>query len=195
MRYKVLLLSAVVGVLAMAGCQSAAQQSGAQQPAGQQPADNGGSGDIPDNQAYVEYRPASGRYAVKIPEGWARTESGDTATFTDKLNTITIAAGTRATAPDEASGRADLDTMKGSVKGFAAGAASTVHRPAGDALLVTYRADAEPDPVTGKVVSDDVERYQFWHAGQLVTLTVAAPHGADNVDPWRTVTDSLRWLP
>jgi hypothetical protein len=26
-----------------------------------------------------------------------------------------------------------------------------------------------------------------------VTLTLSAPVGSDNVDPWRTVTDSFRW--
>jgi hypothetical protein len=27
-----------------------------------------------------------------------------------------------------------------------------------------------------------------------VTLTLSGPKDADNVDPWRLVTDSLRWL-
>ncbi|MDT7564604.1 MAG: hypothetical protein QOG76_3228, partial [Pseudonocardiales bacterium] len=26
-------------------------------------------------------------------------------------------------------------------------------------------------------------------------LTLSGPKGADNVDPWRKVTDSLRWTP
>jgi hypothetical protein len=178
-----LLLLTLTGLIAVAGC------------GGAKPADSAGAGDIPDNQAFVEYRPPSGRYSVKIPEGWARTESGDTATFTDKLNTISVRLAPRAAPPDEASGRADLDALRGTVKGFVPGAVSLVHRQAGDAVLVRYRADADPDPVTGKVVNDDVERYEFWRAGQSVTVTLAGPHGADNVDPWRTVTDSLRWLP
>jgi hypothetical protein len=43
------------------------------------------------------------------------------------------------------------------------------------------------------VVSQDVERYEFWHSGHTLTLTLSAPVGSDNVDPWRTVTDSLQW--
>jgi hypothetical protein len=43
------------------------------------------------------------------------------------------------------------------------------------------------------VVRDDVERYEFWRGDHEVVLTLSAPHGADNVDPWRTVTDSFRW--
>jgi hypothetical protein len=42
-------------------------------------------------------------------------------------------------------------------------------------------------------VTEAVERYVFWNAGSEATLTLAGPRGADNVDPWRTVSDSLRW--
>ncbi|MDT4904221.1 MAG: hypothetical protein QOH52_2237, partial [Pseudonocardiales bacterium] len=38
-----------------------------------------------------------------------------------------------------------------------------------------------------------VERYEFWKNGNEVVLTLAAPVGADNVDPWRKVTDSFAW--
>ena len=53
--------------------------------------------------------------------------------------------------------------------------------------------DAPADPVTGKVVHDAVERYEFWRAGTEAILTLSGPVGADNVDPWRIVTDSFRW--
>ncbi len=32
-------------------------------------------GDIPDSQVFVRYTSASGGFALKVPEGWARTES------------------------------------------------------------------------------------------------------------------------
>lgn len=66
-------------------------------------------------------------------------------------------------------------------------------RKAGSAVLITYRADSAPNSVTGKVVSQDVQRYEFFNNGKTVTLTLSAPVGSDNVDPWRTVTDSFRW--
>jgi hypothetical protein len=50
------------------------------------------------------------------------------------------------------------------------------------------------DATTGKSVVLAVERYEFWKAGQLVTLTLASAKGSDNVDPWRIVTDSFGWL-
>jgi hypothetical protein len=47
--------------------------------------------------------------------------------------------------------------------------------------------------VTGKSVTEAVQRYEFWRSGQEVVLTLSAPQGSDNVDPWRTITDSFRW--
>ena len=58
-------------------------------------------------------------------------------------------------------------------------------------MLVTYEADSAPNAVTGKAVREAVERYTFWRAGQQVVLTLSGPKGADNVDPWRIVTNSL----
>lgn len=67
--------------------------------------------------------------------------------------------------------------------------------PGGTAVKATYRADAAPDPVTGKVVSDDVLVYDLFSGGTEVTLVLAGPHGADNVDPWTIVADSFGWTP
>jgi hypothetical protein len=33
----------------------------------------------------------------------------------------------------------------------------------------------------------------FTRGGRTAVLTLSGPRGADNVDPWRIVTDSLRW--
>lgn len=68
-----------------------------------------------------------------------------------------------------------------------------VQRAAGPAVLITYQAISAPDAVTGKSVTEAVERYEFWRGGQEVVLTLSAPQGADNVDPWRMITDSFRW--
>ena len=48
---------------------------------------------------------------------------------------------------------------------------------------------------TGKVTAQSVERYEFFRNGRTVTLTLAGPVGADNVDPWRRITDSFAWSP
>jgi hypothetical protein len=151
-------------------------------------------GDIPDTTVYVAYRPASGQYEVKVPEGWARTVSPAGVSFTDKLNTIMIQM-VRAAAPTAASARtAEVPRIRGSAHGFSLTGVGTVSRPAGTAVLIRYSADSQPDPVTGKVFRDAVERYEFYRNGMEAVVTLAGPAGADNVDPWRTVTNSFRWL-
>jgi hypothetical protein len=152
------------------------------------------TGDIPDNQVFVAYTPPAGGFSFKVPEGWARSESGGAVVFTDKLNSIRMETIDTATAPTVASvTQTDLPPIRAAAKNFEAGAVKMVTRRSGPAVLATYRADAPPNPVTGKVVHDDIERYEFWRAGKAVILTLAGPKGADNVDPWRIVTDSFGW--
>ncbi len=152
------------------------------------------SGDIPDNQAFVAYSPPSGGFSVKIPEGWARVEAGGAVTFTDKLNSIRVETAAAATAPTiQSAQQNEVPKIQAAAVNFKAGKVTSVTRKAGNAVLITYGADSAPDPVTGKVVHDAVERYEFWKAGTEVVLTLSGPQGADNVDPWRIVTDSFGW--
>jgi hypothetical protein len=152
------------------------------------------AGDIPDNQVFVAYTPPTGRYSVKVPEGWARVEAGGAVTFTDKLNRVRMEAKANASAPTVASAQQDeVPAIRAASKNYEAGKVTQVTRKSGSAVLITYRADSEPDAVTGKVVHDDVERYEFWRSGTEVILTLSGPVGADNVDPWRIVTDSFTW--
>lgn len=152
------------------------------------------SGDIPDNQVFVSYSPPGGRFTVSVPEGWSRLAEGDGVVFTDKLNSVRVATGVQPRAPTVESARTtELPALRAGAPGYRPGTVSAVTRPAGPAVLITYEASSAPDPVTGKTRLDAVERYEFWHAGQRVTLTLSGPKGADNVDPWRMITDSLRW--
>lgn len=153
------------------------------------------AGDIPDSQAFVSYSPPGGGYAVKVPEGWARTNGTSGAvSFTDKLNRIQMqeVAAKAALTTAEAQ-RTDIPALAKAVPGFAQPSVSTVKRSAGDAVRITYRAKSPTDPVTGTSHTDAVERYVFFHNGKRIVLTLSGPQGADNVDPWKTVTDSLRY--
>lgn len=151
-------------------------------------------GDIPDTTAYVAFRPGSGQYEVKVPEGWARTVSPAAVLFTDKLNVISVWTA-KAAAPTMASARAvEVPAIRRPLHGFALTGVSVVSRPAGTAVLIRYSADSRPDPVTGKVYKDTFERYEFYRNGTEAVLLLGGPAGADNVDPWRTVTNSFRWL-
>lgn len=149
-------------------------------------------GDIPDNQAFV---PDSGKgFTVSVPEGWARTQQPSAVVFQDKYNSITITSNIAAAAPTVASARrSELPAIQAAAKGYTAGAITSVQRKAGGAVLITYHALSWVNPVTGKVANEAVERYEFWRAGREVVLTLSAPVGSDNVDPWRKVTDSFIW--
>jgi hypothetical protein len=116
--------------------------------------------------------------------------------FTDKRNSVHIAASPqpRAPTPESVTAR-EMPALGASVPGYQPGTLTTVSRAAGPAVLITYGALSDPDPVTGRSRPNDVQRYEFWHAGQGVALTLAGPKGADNAGPWRKITDSLRWTP
>jgi hypothetical protein len=176
----VLAAGAAVLVLGAAGCGSSS--SGGSKPVSPNSAELSPPGDIPDNQAYVAYSPPGSGYSVKVPEGWARTSAGGAVTFTDKLNSVRMEAQT-AKAP------LTLATAKQS----GPGTASEVKRPAGSAIRFVYTAAGKPDAVTGKQRTNDVERYVFFHKGKNVVLTLTGPKGADNVDPWKIITDSVRF--
>lgn len=151
-------------------------------------------GDIPDNQAYVAYRPAGGTVSVKVPEGWARSVTGTSTAFSDKLNRIEVITSKTGTAPTpNGVARTDVARLKSSAPSFTLGKVSTVSRPAGNAVLLTYQVDSAPDPVTGKVVRDAVERYSFFRNGTRVDLSLIGPVNADNVDPWKIVSNSVAW--
>ena len=153
-------------------------------------------GDIPDNQAYVTYSGLGGHYAVKVPEGWARTSSGSSASFSDKLNAITTVETAAPSAPTVASAtETQVPALASSVPKFQLVKVETFTRAGGAGVLITYLADSLPNVVTGKVVRDAVESFLFWKNGQLVTLSLSGPQSADNVDPWAKVSGSFRWIP
>jgi len=190
MTSRALTTAAVAAVLA-AGCGGASKAPAPVNPNAQEVSP---PGDIPDDQVFVTYSAPGGGFAVKVPEGWARTTSGGATTFTDKLNAVTVESVTAGAPLTLREARAtELPKLARTVKGFAAGKVTAVTRKAGMAVRLTYLADAPADPVTGRGGRDAVERYVFFHGGRDVILTLRGPKGADNVDPWRLVSDSLRW--
>lgn len=152
------------------------------------------AGDIPDSQVYVAYTPTAGGFTVKVPEGWARTDAGAAVTFTDKFNSVRVETVAAPMAPTAQSAqRDDLVAIAAASGNVQAGKVTPVIRSAGPALLLTYQVDAPPDPVTAKVARLAVERYEFWKDGREMILTLSGAVGSDNVDPWRTVSDSFLW--
>lgn len=150
-------------------------------------------GDIPDNQAFVEYKSPLG-FSIKVPEGWARREQVSNVSFSDKYNRVQVTVTAQATPPTLASIKMNEVTALqklpiavriGSVKQFA--------MPAGSVVVVHYGANSEVNAVTNKAIRQDNENYYFWNAGKLAVLTLSAPAGADNVDQWQLMAKSFTW--
>jgi hypothetical protein len=186
-------LSAAASIVA--GCGGSSGRGSAAKPVDPNGPEVSPAGDIPDNQAFVVYAPAGWGLTVKVPEGWARTTTATAATFTDKLNSVAVQKPSPAAKAPTIAGAtsSELPRLAGTVKGFAGGRAAVVRRTAGRALRITFLASSPPDAVTGRTHRNAVERYEFFRSGKRAVLTLAGPRGADNVDPWRIVTDSLHW--
>jgi hypothetical protein len=149
-------------------------------------------GDIPDTVAYVAYAVPGAGYTVSTPEGWARTSIGGVVSFTDKLNAVRISAvGAHGPVTISTVRRSLLPRLAASVRGYKLESVSSVRRTAGLAIRTVYLGYSARNPVTNKFGVLAFERYDFWHKGRVVTLLLSSPHGSDNVDPWRKVTDSL----
>jgi hypothetical protein len=158
------------------------------------PAESNPPGDIPDNTAFVPYTSAAGGWTVSVPEGWARTKATSEVTFTDKLNTVQVTWAPGSAAPTVASAKkTDVPTLSANGRAFKLVGVKSVQLPAGPAVLIEYQVNSDPNPVTGKQYRLDVQRYEIFRNGRAVAINLLSPVGADNVDPWRMVTESFKW--
>jgi hypothetical protein len=148
-------------------------------------------GDIPDTIAYVPYVNAAGGYRFDHPEGWAQTGQGTAVTFTDKFNGVSadVRSGT---APTTASAQSvDVPMLRTSQTAFELRSVSAATLPAGSGVLIVYRRNSAPDAVTGRSVRVEVQRYEIFGHGHVVTLELFGAVGADNVDPYRKMSQSF----
>lgn len=156
------------------------------------PVESNPPGDIPDNLAFVRYTNRLGGYSFTHPEGWAQTGQGTGVRFTDKLNGVMVDAVAASQAPTTASARSvDVVRLRNSVPAFELRTVSAVSLPGGTAVRIVFRRNSDPDPVTGKVYRDEVQEYLIFRAGRLVRMDLFGPVGADNVDAYRTMSQSV----
>ena len=87
----------------------------------------------------------------------------------------------------------DVKAIAAETRAFHLVSVTMARLPAGQSVLIQYQANSDPNPVTGKQYRLDVLRYELFHAGERVNVTLLSPVGADNVDPWRIVTQSIVW--
>jgi hypothetical protein len=151
-------------------------------------------GDIPDNQAFVTFTSADALYTISVPEGWAQSTTGGATTFTDKLNSAKFESEPSPTAPTVASVNSEIvPALSASQPGFALTDVAEFTRKGGSGVLIRYEQDAPANAVTGSGHTQAVEDYRFWKNGTEVDVVLTSPVGADNVDPWKIITDSFEW--
>lgn len=151
-------------------------------------------GDIPDNQAFVTYTSSTGGYAIAMPEGWARQESGPDVAFVDKLHRFTVEITCADAAPTEESAKTtDAALLAARESAFALVEVKSVDLPVGPAILIRYQTNSAPDEVTGKQIRLDVDRYEVFQDGRVAAISLAGPAGSDNVDVSNQVSRSFRW--
>ena len=149
-------------------------------------------GDIPDSQVFVDYQSPLG-FTLKVPEGWSRTDVPTGATFADKYNTIAIRI---AVANKEPTADRNDPRVADVVSGDHAVEVTSVKSAklkSGSAIVIAYAANSDPNPVTNKQIRLEGNRYLFYKNGELATLDLTAPLGADNVDQWLLMANSFRW--
>jgi hypothetical protein len=150
-------------------------------------------GDIPDSQAFIEYRSPLG-FSIKVPEGWSRVERADSARFTDKYNMIDLSVLQTDQVPNAAivKTREAVELQKA---GHAVEIKSVkdVKLKSGPAVLISYSSNSEPNPVTNRQIRLEHDRYLVFRNGTLISLDFSAPLGADNVDQWQLMSNSFQW--
>jgi hypothetical protein len=150
-------------------------------------------GDIPDNQVFVTYSSPDG-FSLKVPQGWSRTAIDHGVRFFDKYDEIDATLGTASAAPTAASVRAsDIPELEKSGHAIKVTSVKDVKLAAGPAMHISYMSNSVPNPVTNKQIRLEHERFILFKGGRTVTLDLAAPAGADNVDQWRLISNSLQW--
>lgn len=133
---------------------------------------------------------------MSIPQGWARSAANGVGVFTDTLDAVRLQAAPAAATATEATVKvSEIPPLLASDPTAKVDAITTVSRTSGPVIETTYTRDNALNAVTGKAGRDAAERHDFFHNGATPVVTLAGPVGADNVDPWRTITDSVSWAP
>jgi hypothetical protein len=156
-------------------------------------------GDIPDSQAFVKYANTTGGYQLQVPEGWSQQaqppEYSSDVTFVHNYDGVSVHVAPASAPPTAASVQAnEVKQIQSRARAVTVSKVSEVNLPAGKAVLVSYTSNSAPNPVTNKQVRLENQTYIFYRNGKEAMLTVWAPLGADNVDQWKLMADSFRWL-
>ncbi|MET3901403.1 hypothetical protein ABIB57_005374 [Devosia sp. UYZn731] len=151
--------------------------------------ENNPPGDIPDSQVFIDY--AGTGFTMKVPEGWSRNDTATGAIFTDKYNLLeaSVAPGAAPTVKNATAG--EVPAIEAGPRAAKVADVTAVTLDGGPAIRIQYESNSEPNAVTGKQIRLDRVRYLYAQAGNVVSLDMAAPKGADNVDQWLLMANSV----
>jgi hypothetical protein len=189
----------LAGVLAVScaliatGCGSSASSTSSSPGAPTSEAQQAAAGDIPDNQQFLAYKNTRAGYSVKYPEGWARKGPSEDLTFADKDNQVHVAI-SQGPAPTAASAKAALEHSAPGSAQLKVKAVATETFSGQPAIHLTYNELGPADPVTGKRLPLMVDRYVLAKGGKVATIDESTPVGVDNVDAYRLIIESFKWL-
>jgi hypothetical protein len=198
----------IVGLLLVSGCGSSSTNGSSSSNSAPSPAGAGtqesatalaadaksaATGDIPDTQNFLTLRAARTRISMLYPEGWTVQESASRVSITDKNNLVRVSL-SRGPAPTAASVHAQLMTLKRSTPASSAGTPRAISLKSGPAVKATYTTQSAPNPVTGKQVTLTVDRYVLAHDGRVAVVDLGTPVGVDNVDAYKRMIESFKWL-
>jgi hypothetical protein len=108
-------------------------------------------------------------------------------TFTSKLNQVEVRWGARSSAKRE------INALGRKVPAFQLEKLSDVSLPGGRASLIQYQQNSKPNALTGQQYRLERLQFDFVRGSREVALTLSSTVGADNVDAWRTISESFRW--
>ena len=185
----------LIGSLTLTALTPALAQTNAPIPAQQQPVapETNPPGDIPDTQAFVTYTSPQG-FHLEVPEGWARSKSGQGVHFADKYGSVDVQVNTAQNAPTVSSARqTQVAALTASNRAVEVSDVQAVQLPGGQAVRIDYASNSDANPVTDKQIRLENAEYLYYRGGKLVSVTFSAPYGADNVDQWRYMSESFGW--
>jgi len=159
------------------------------------PAESNPPGDIPDTTVYVLYQSAAGHFQLRVPEGWSRSSFASSSTFSSNLNSITAAWMPIAAAPSVSTARSvTIPDLRAHTLAFRLQSVRSVTLAGGTAIEIVFQVNSSPNSVTGKQYRLVIERFELQRAGRGAILSLSSAVGSDNVDPWRIVSESFRWM-
>jgi hypothetical protein len=184
---------------AVAGCGGSSKSSstgaagtGSSQSTKAADAASAATGDIPDTQNFLTFNDAKNGFSIRYPEGWAQSNSAGGVTFKDKNNVVSVDVHPGA-APTVASVTADLKKLKASDPNVVAATPKPFSVKGKATIKVTYTTKSKPNPVTGKVESLIVDRYELGKNGKVAVVDLGTAKGVDNVDAYRMMIESFTW--